>query len=210
MKKRKRKTTTRLGNSRFVALLLAVVGLILVSVVSLDAGKKKEKPGDAYSVVAGTVFREPGYALPDADVTLAAAGESGAPKGKKLQFSTNTRGEFAFRIPSVAGRYVVSVSAKGYEKQQKIVEVQPSERVDVTFCWRQNRNSMGIHRRVFIAASMLVCLGGGWLAAQSSRQGEETRTLEGRVLDASSAAVQGAVVQLKDTRDAAGADLRDG
>ena len=106
--------------------------MMLVAATPLTAGKKKEKPAGE-SVVAGTVFREPGYALPDAEVTLTATDESGAAKGKKLQFTTNTRGEFAFRIPSVAGKFVVTASAKGYQKQQKTVDVEPSERVDVTF-----------------------------------------------------------------------------
>jgi len=96
------------------------------------ADKKKEKPLDNYSVVAGTVFREPGYALPEADVTLAPAGESPG-KMKKLSFSTNTRGEFAFRIPAVKASYLVTAGAKGYQRQQKTVDVQPEERVDVTF-----------------------------------------------------------------------------
>ena len=52
---------------------------------------------------------------------------------KKLSFSTNTRGEFAFRIPAVKASYLVTAGAKGYQRQQKTVDVQPEERVDVTF-----------------------------------------------------------------------------
>lgn len=123
------------NGSRAIALsiLTLAAGVFLLFAGTAIAGKKKEKPLDTYSVVAGTVFREPGLALPEADVTLAMAGDEASKKIKKLSFSTNTRGEFAFRLPAVKGSYVVTASAKGFRKQQKTVEVQPEERVDVTF-----------------------------------------------------------------------------
>lgn len=122
----------RSGDSTAV-LLLACAGLIAAP-ASFAADKKKEQPAAEYSVVAGTVFREPGFALPEADVTLAPLGdEPGIKKGKKLSFTTNTRGEFAFRVPSEKARYSVIASARGFVRQQKAVEVQPADRIEVTF-----------------------------------------------------------------------------
>lgn len=117
------------------AVLSLVTAAIVATLLSspVIAGKKKEKAAAEYSVVAGTVFRQPGFALVEASVTLAAVDQSGSASGKKLQFSTNTRGEFAFRVPAIAAKYIVAASAKGFSKEQKTVEVQPSERVDVTF-----------------------------------------------------------------------------
>jgi hypothetical protein len=113
--------------------LLACAALIAAP-GALDADKKKERAAEAYSVVAGTVFREPGFALPEAEVTLAAeADQPGAKKVKKQSFVTNTRGEFAFRVPSEKARYSVTASARGFVRQQKAVDVHPLDRVDVTF-----------------------------------------------------------------------------
>lgn len=85
-------------------------------------------------MVAGTVFREPGFALPGADVTLAPAADhpSGA-KVKKQKASTNGRGEFAFRVPAAEAKYILTAGAKGWKAQEKPVSITGEERVDVTF-----------------------------------------------------------------------------
>jgi hypothetical protein len=120
MKKRKR---TKSGSR--AATLLAGCGLLLCAAVHA---------AESYSVVAGSVFREPGFALPGAEVTLTPDAET-VPKRKphKLTFTTNTRGEFAFRVPAAPARYMISAAAKGYKSQQKEVETRPEERIDVTF-----------------------------------------------------------------------------
>ena len=62
------------NGSRAIALSILAACVFLLIGGNATADKKKEKPLDNYSVVAGTVFREPGYALPEADVTLARRG----------------------------------------------------------------------------------------------------------------------------------------
>lgn len=124
----------RSGNSgRAVRAVLA----IFLFAALLPAAEKKNKTGESYSVVAGTVFREPGLALPGVEVTLTPAAEDNAEKPsrkvKKLSFMTNTRGEFAFRLPSGKSRYTVAAVLKGFKTQKKNVETGPDERVDVTF-----------------------------------------------------------------------------
>ncbi len=129
MKKRKRKSGTSLAG--LACFLLAGASVWCVTPLGA-AGKKAEKP-ESSSVIAGTVFRESGFAIPGADVILQAAGGDGLPKGKKLSFSCNLRGEFAFRLPAQEGKFVLTAAAKGYVRQQKPVETHPGERVDVTF-----------------------------------------------------------------------------
>jgi Carboxypeptidase regulatory-like domain len=97
-------------------------------VLSCWAGAKK-KPEEAHAVVAGTVFRDPGFALPGAKVVLTRKDE---PKARKLQTATNFRGEFAFEVPPEAASYVVTASHKGFQSSEKEVMIGGDERVDVT------------------------------------------------------------------------------
>ena len=119
----------RVGAS--VILLLATAGM-------LGAAGKKKALAESYALVSGTVFREPGFALPGADVTLVPDPEPGQPaaKIKKLQAVSDARGEFAFRVPPAAMRYKVFVAAKGYNGEEKSASVQGEERVEVTFLLR--------------------------------------------------------------------------
>jgi len=96
----------------------------------LAAGDKK-KPGEPETVIAGSVFRDPGYALPDATVTLLLRDD---PKHKKLaQQETTYRGDFAFHVPSTAAVYVVKASARGYRSEEKEASVTGPDRIDLTF-----------------------------------------------------------------------------
>ena len=108
--------------------------LLLVALINcaLAAEKRKVEP---YGLVAGTVFREPGFALPGAEVTVVPNPEQGqAPvKIKKLQALSDARGEFAFRVPPVPMRYTIHVTAKGYQPQEKSVSIAGEERMEATF-----------------------------------------------------------------------------
>ena len=105
----------------------------LLLIAFLPSASAKKKPSlDTYAVVSGTVFDGSGYALPDANVTLAAERESGE-KTKPMETVSSARGEFVFRVPPGPMRYSVAVTAKGYQSQQKTVSVQDQERVEVTF-----------------------------------------------------------------------------
>jgi hypothetical protein len=110
--------------------LLALIAIL----PQAQAGKKKADP-ESYAVVTGTVFREPGFALPSAAVTLTAdpSREAATIKIKKLQTVCNSRGEFVFRIPPVNMHYTVRATAKGYRDEVKPIEVEGEARIDVTF-----------------------------------------------------------------------------
>jgi hypothetical protein len=105
------------------ALLLCLPGLVSA------AGDKQAEP----AVIAGTVFKEPGFALPGAEVLLSVKSAPQGAKVPKLQkMRSDGRGEFAFRVPGVKAQYLVTVKAAGCVSQEKAVEISgSSERVDV-------------------------------------------------------------------------------
>jgi hypothetical protein len=114
------RTTTRTSAKLFpVAAILA----------TLLAGNVLVAQKGAYAVVAGSVFRESGFSLPGATVTLMAKGGG---KGRPLKSVTDARGEFAFRIPPAAGAYLVTASMKGFKPAQTEAAIGGEERVDVT------------------------------------------------------------------------------
>jgi hypothetical protein len=91
--------------------------------------RAQRKNDEAHAVVAGAVFRENGFSLPGATVTL---GMKDAPKGKKLQAVSDARGEFAFRVAPGAAVYVVKASLKGFQAAEKEAAIGGEERVEVT------------------------------------------------------------------------------
>ncbi len=103
----------RIGN-RLNAALTAVVTMVFVSApFSLTAGlfslaSGQDQTESSYAMVAGTVFRDPGFALPGATVTLMLRDD---PKHRKMQAVTTARGEFSFRV---GARYL---RAKGVAKR---------------------------------------------------------------------------------------------
>ena len=107
---------------------------IAASVAALTANVAQEGKKTAdYAVVAGTVFRDNGFALAGAEVALEIS-PAPSKKAKKLQTVSSPRGEFSFRVPPVVAKYKISVSAKGFQAADKVVEIQgASERADATF-----------------------------------------------------------------------------
>jgi hypothetical protein len=105
---------------------------LLLAILSVAAGAQKRKPAqEPYAIVYGQVFREPGFALPEAKVTLALK-DAGA-KAKKLEAISSPRGEFSFHVPTDPATYILRVVCKGYVPQEKEAQVAGEGRVDVTF-----------------------------------------------------------------------------
>lgn len=105
---------------------------MLAIACALEAGDKR-KP-EPYALVAGTVFRDPGFALAGAQVTIVPKPADGSNIKLKLNTAvSNARGEFAFRVPPLAMHYSVHAEAKGFKGAEKLAEVHGEERVDVTF-----------------------------------------------------------------------------
>lgn len=110
-----------------------LIALVLAGAfgVPAPAMAEEKKP---LSVIAGTVFREPGFALPGATVTLE---EADAPaKGKRAKpqkFISDSHGEFAFRLPGTDKKFKLTATAKGFGSQTKETTAVPGVRMDVFF-----------------------------------------------------------------------------
>jgi hypothetical protein len=107
---------------------LRYAALAGVCAALMTAGDKK-KSNEPGTVIEGTVFHEPGYALPDATVTLTGRDD---PKHKKLvEVTTNPRGEFVIHVPASPAVYVVKASAKGYRAEEKEATVTGLDHVEL-------------------------------------------------------------------------------
>jgi hypothetical protein len=122
MKRRRRK-------KRIISLL------ILTAAFALPGLGDKRKAAEPYFLLDGTVFRESGFALPNAEVVVVPDPPPDSPrqKVKKLEAVSDSRGEFAFRLPTTSMRYTIKVSAKGFRNEEKSVTVQGEDRLSVTF-----------------------------------------------------------------------------
>lgn len=85
----------------------------------------------AYSVIAGSVFRESGHAVPGIEVVLLPSKPS--KKNKRQAVFSNGRGEFAFRVPVEEMEYSLIVKTDAYLPETKHVKIVGEERVEQNF-----------------------------------------------------------------------------
>ena len=122
------KTKTRKTGSPLLVLLAIAGGL------GLPAGPARGEEKKTASVVAGTVFREPGFALPGAVVTLEETEPlSKSRRSKPQKVSSDAHGEFAFRLPPSEAKFKLTAAAKGFRSETKEAAAAPGVRVDVFF-----------------------------------------------------------------------------
>lgn len=131
-RKKTRRKTTKSGKIATVLLLLL---LAVGSLPGWDRKEKKQKAGAAepFALVAGTVYRPPGFGLPGAAIVVTAETISPKSKYNKLKVVSDSRGEWTVRVPPVPMRYVVDVKIEGYQPQRKIVSVEGEQRYDLSF-----------------------------------------------------------------------------
>jgi hypothetical protein len=129
---------SQLHRMRWVKVLNAAVFLVAPAMVSVppqepasppSAAPASNSPGSAdktsrkqYShandfLVFGTVFNEKALSFPGVELRIRVAGE----KKYRWDSYTNSRGEFAVRVPQGAS-YEVAVRAKGFEEQTRNVD----------------------------------------------------------------------------------------
>jgi uncharacterized GH25 family protein len=121
-------------------------GGTLVQMQQVEEGKETvvktirlEKERKKTSLVRGAVFDANGAALAGAKVKLVRIPteeeekERRKPHSLSMSYTTNSRGEFAFRLPSERARYKVTASGEGYKANTKIVDVNEDEAVPLAF-----------------------------------------------------------------------------
>jgi len=119
-------TKTRMRTTKIRATILAVV--LLGSVSGNLAAQGNKQKGET-AVIAGTVFRDPGFAQGGAVVVLAL---KSSPTKKLQEQTTASRGEFSFRIPAGPQTYVVSATLKGFQTAREEIEIQGLEQINAT------------------------------------------------------------------------------
>ena len=130
-----RRTSGRSRRAMLADLLTAIpVSAALTLMAARRGAGADKKKNESFAVIAGTVFRPPGFALQGAEVAIEASGEGKPPKGfKPSKVRTNSRGEFAFRVPAGEKEYLVTVTAKDFKSQEKTVQIYSEERADLYF-----------------------------------------------------------------------------
>ncbi|MBL8237669.1 MAG: carboxypeptidase regulatory-like domain-containing protein [Bryobacterales bacterium] len=106
-------------------------GLLSFSLFGAEK-KKPEKEKKLSAVIAGTVFRDPGFAVSGAEIELMEVRADGK-RGKSRRAVTDGRGEFAFAVPAVEQKYKVKASARGLQPEEKETASAPGARIDVFF-----------------------------------------------------------------------------
>jgi hypothetical protein len=54
-------------------------------------------------------------------------------KKLSLSYTSNSRGEFAFRVPAARARYQITATLHGYKLEKKLVDIGESESVPLSF-----------------------------------------------------------------------------
>lgn len=138
MERTRKKTRKPSGARTAVRLARAVAWtflfLGLLSVAGIPAAARKKAKQASFALIAGTVFRDSGFALPGAEVSVKPSPEGAPnPKIRSVETMSDPRGEFAIRVPAAPMRYTVRVKARGFREQSKPVSISGDERVDVFF-----------------------------------------------------------------------------
>jgi len=121
-------------------------GGTLVQMQQVEEGKETivktirlEKASRRTSLIRGAVFDSIGASLAGVRLKLARVPTAEEEKSHKhvgslsLSYTTNIRGEFAFRVPAERARYKITATAHGYKSEAKLVDVNESESVPLAF-----------------------------------------------------------------------------
>lgn len=110
------------------------IALISGLSLNLDVGAAKEQKQEPYALLTGTCFNEKGFSLPGVIIIVEIKSEAGQKtKKKKWNMISNSRGEFAIRLPAGDHTFQVSAGKKGIKSVEKTVRFTSDERQDVIF-----------------------------------------------------------------------------
>jgi hypothetical protein len=110
-----------------------------VKTIRLDKAKSRT------SVIRGAVFDSDGQYLQGAKIKLVRVPTADEEKDHKrvdslkLDYTSNSKGEFAFRVPARRARYQLTASLGGYKPETKVVEVHEDEAVPLAFSLAPSR-----------------------------------------------------------------------
>lgn len=91
------------------------------------------------SLLRGAVFDEQGFSLQGVKLKLQRIRNDEEEKERKkidsvkMEYISNSRGEFAFRLPPTRARYQVTAILSGYKPQTKMVDIGEDESVPLAF-----------------------------------------------------------------------------
>lgn len=121
-------------------------GGTLVQMQQVEEGKETAvktirlgKVSHRTSLIRGAVFESNGASLAGAHVKLARIPTTDEEKEHKrvpsvsMSYTSNSHGEFAFRVPAARARYKVTATLSGYKSETKMVDVNESEAVPLAF-----------------------------------------------------------------------------
>jgi hypothetical protein len=121
-------------------------GGTLVQMQQVEDGKETTvktirltKAGHRTSLIRGAVFDSQGVSLGGVHLKLERIATEEEEKDKKRfkslssSYTSNSRGEFAFRVPAARARYQVTATLNGYKLEKKVVDVNESESIPLSF-----------------------------------------------------------------------------
>lgn len=129
MKKRPKRKTS---GSSCLSNLAVVVLLLCPAFAEAKKDKVKAQP-NSFALIAGTVYRPPGFAFPKVPVKLVPEQDTfGGVKLKKVTVLTDARGEWAVRVPPVPAKWLINVDVDKYRPEQRFVSITGEHRVDLS------------------------------------------------------------------------------
>lgn len=121
-------------------------GGTLVQMQQVEEGKETTvktirlvKASHRTSLIRGAVFDSQGASLAGVHLKLARVPTEEEEKGHKrvksfsVSYTSNSHGEFAFRVPAARARYQITATFHGYKLETKLVDVNESESVPLAF-----------------------------------------------------------------------------
>lgn len=120
-------------------------GGTLVQMQQVEEGKEttvktiRLAKGQRTSLIRGAVFDSEGASLGGVHLKLERVPTDDEEKERKgikklsLSYTTNNRGEFAFRVPAARARYQITATLHGYRLEKKLVDISESESVPLSF-----------------------------------------------------------------------------
>ena len=120
---------------RHARLLTPLVLAALLALFGPAATTQRKKSDQKFGVIAGTVFQQSGFSLRGARVKVIPMPADGShPKKKDIKSTvSDSRGEFAVRVPAGAMRYTVRVEADGWQSAERVVVLEWDQRIDLSF-----------------------------------------------------------------------------